>query len=167
MMKKINYSVLTFAVLAFALVAVGMDKSTDQQEKSYEYLDRELTNAKEFTLEVFEGMPEEDYSFKPGEEMRTFGEQAFHIAYTFEWFNARLSGAPIAWEPGDESRMSKDELITYATDQMDKFIEMVQSSEESGQLTAAILGTLRHNSHHRGQMIAYYRANGMTPPSYR
>lgn len=166
-MKKINYGVLTLSLIMLAVFVVAMDSKVEQQGKSYEYLDRDLTNAKEYTLEVFEGMPADDYSFKPGDEMRTFGEQAFHIAYTFEWTNARIIGAPIAWEPGDESRMNKAELIGYATEQMDKFIELIHASEESGQLTAGILGTLRHNSHHRGQMVAYYRANGMTPPAYK
>lgn len=165
-MKKINYSVIALAFLALTVTAIAMDKKPVERD-SYEYLDQQLTNAKDFTLEVLEGMPADDYSFKPGEEMRTFGAQAFHIAYSLEWFNARLKGEPIAWEPGDEERMSKEELISYTTEQFDAFIEIVHAAEESGTFTSGVLGSLRHNSHHRGQMVAYYRANNMAPPAYK
>ena len=165
-MKKINYSIIAVALLFVSVTAISMDEKTVERA-SYEYLDQQLTNAKDFTLEVIEGMPAEDFSFKPGDEMRSFGAQAFHIAYSLEWFNARLKGEPIAWEPGDEDRMSKEELIAYTTKQFDALIEIIHGAEESGAFTAGVLGTLRHNSHHRGQMVAYYRANNMAPPAYK
>lgn len=165
-MKKINYSVLGLSVLILAVFTIANDEKPVERA-SYEYLDQELNNAKDYTLEVLEGMPAEDYSFKPVEDVRSFGAQAFHIAYSLEWFNARLKGEPIAWEPGDEERMSKEELVAYTTEQFDTLIEIIHGAEESGAFTAGILGALRHNSHHRGQMVAYYRANGMAPPAYK
>ncbi|MBO6522665.1 MAG: DinB family protein [Balneolaceae bacterium] len=165
-MKKVNYSIIALGLLMVSVTVIAMDEKPVERA-NYEYLDQNLTNAKDFTLEVLEGMPAEDFSFKPGEEMRTFGAQAFHIAYSLEWFNARLKGEPIAWEPGDEDRMSKEELITYTTEQFDSFIKIVHAAEESGAFTAGVLGALRHNSHHCGQMVAYYRANGMAPPAYK
>lgn len=165
-MKKFNLALIALATISASLFTLALEDAP-AKKTSYEYLDQQIMNAKTFTLEVFQGMPEENYSFKPGEEMRTFEEQAFHIAYTFEWSNARLSGSPIAWEPGDETRLNKEELIVYATEQMDTFIDLIHNSEENGRLTAGILGTLRHNSHHRGQMVAYYRANRIAPPAYK
>lgn len=165
-MKKINYSVIALALLAVSLTVIAMDEKPVERA-NYEYLDQQLTNAKDFTLEVLEGMPAEDYSFKPVEGVRSFGAQAYHIAYSLEWFNAQLNGEPIAWEPGDEERMSKEELISYTTEQFDAMIKTIHATEESGAFTAGVLGALRHNSHHRGQMVAYYRANGMAPPAYK
>lgn len=165
-MKRINYLVAVILVATISVFVIAIDKKP-AEKASYEYLDQTLNNAKTFTLEVLEGMPNEDYSYKPGEEMRTFGEQAFHIAYSLEWFNARLNGEAVAWDPGDESRMSKEELVAYTTEQFDAFMLTVKNSEEDGQITAGIMGVLRHNSHHRGQMVAYYRSNGMAPPAYK
>ncbi len=165
-MNKINYSIIALALLIVSVTVSAMDEMPDKQT-SYKYLDQQLTNAKDFTLEVLEGMPADEYSFKPGDEMRTFGAQAFHIAYSLEWFNAQLKGEPIAWEPGDEERMSKEELISYTTEQFEAMIDIIHAAEESGAFTSGILGALRHNSHHRGQMVAYYRANDMAPPAYK
>lgn len=166
-MNKVNLSF--FSVFVFTLITSGayFFERADDSNPSYEYLSTELTTAKEFTLQVMENMPAEDYGFKPADEMRTFRAQAYHIAYSMEWFNGQLSGNRIAWEPGDEDEMSKEELMAYTTEQFDTFIKIIQNTEESGPFTTGILSTLRHNSHHRGQMVAYYRANGMTPPSYR
>jgi uncharacterized damage-inducible protein DinB len=165
-MKKINYTIFGMAIIAFLAFTVA-DNEESTERVSYEYLDQQLTNAKTFTLEVLEGMPADDYSFKPVEDVRSFGAQAFHIAYSLEWFNAQLKGQPIAWAPGDENRMNKEELVVYTTEQFDAMIEIINGAEESGAFTAGILGALSHNSHHRGQMVAYYRSNGMTPPAYR
>lgn len=166
-MKKVNLSlVIAIAVSLFSSSAILIE-NTRSDESPYEYLNQELTNAKEFTLEVLQNMPAEDYGFKPVDEVRTFRAQAYHIAYSLEWFNGQLSRNRIAWEPGDEDRLDKEALIEYTTEQFDAFIEIVKSSEESGPLTSGILGTLRHNSHHRGQMIIYYRAKGLEAPSYR
>ena len=168
-MKKLHYVLLLLPSLAVILTAPGVTDHSPEVEKAagYDYLEQQLSNAKTYTLEVIEGFPEEEFSFKPGEEMRTFGAQAFHIAYSLEWFNAQLKGTPIAWDPGDEDRMTKEELIDYTTEQFDVFIATINSAEESGPFTAGVLSTLRHNSHHRGQMVAYYRANGIAPPSYK
>ncbi len=165
-MKKFNPILVVALFAATTLFTLAIDKEP-VEKKGYEYLSQTLDNSKSFTLEVLEGMPDESYSFKPGDEMRTFGEQAFHIAYSLEWFNARLKGEQIAWEPGDESRMNKEELVAYTIEQFDAFIDIVNNAEEDGQITAGIMGVLRHNSHHRGQMVAYYRANGMAPPAYK
>ncbi len=165
-MKKINYILGAVLITAVTLSAIAMDNKPEERA-SYEYLDQQLTNAKDFTLEVLEGMPAEDYSFKPVEDVRSFGAQAYHIAYSLEWYNQTLKGTPIAWEPGDEDKMSKEELVAYTIEQFDAFIEIVHNAEESGRFTAGILGVLRHNSHHRGQMVAYYRSHGMAPPAYK
>jgi uncharacterized damage-inducible protein DinB len=166
-MKNLSFTLLGMVIMAAFFVTVGMDRSNTSEDKSYEYLETQLDNAKSYTLEVIEGFPEDDFGFKPGDEMRTFGAQAFHIAYSLEWFNAQLKGEPIQWDPGDEERMNKEELIAYTTEQFDAFIGIIKNAEEGGRFTAGVVGSLRHNSHHRGQMVAYYRANGMAPPQYK
>lgn len=166
-MKYLNHFTIAISALAILISAYSVYDHSEKEEKSYEYLSQQLENAKSFTIEVMESMPEENYGYKPGEEMRTFRAQGFHIAYSLEWFTAQMKREPIPWEPGDEDRMSKQELIDYTSEQFNDFISFIQETEENGQLTAAVLRALRHNSHHRGQMVAYYRANGMAPPAYK
>ncbi len=150
------------------LVIFGVFGSTElKAQKGYEYLIPTLETAKTFTVQVFEAMPNEGYTFQPSDEVRTFGEQAYHIAYSLEWYNANLGGSQVDWAPGDEARLNKQELIKYITSQFDAFIETVKSAEESGEFTVGIMSALQHNSHHRGQMVAYLRNNGIAPPAYQ
>lgn len=166
-MKKLNISLIfSLTISLFVITSVLIDNHS-VEKNSYEYLSQELTNAKDFTLEVLQNMPAENYDFQPANEMRTFREQAYHIAYSLEWFNAQLKGEPIAWAPGDEDSLDKKALIDYTRNQFEAFISIINEAEESGAFTRGVLSTLRHNSHHRGQMVAYYRANEMAPPSYR
>jgi|GEM_PF-2400411 len=163
-MNKINLSLACALIASFA--TMGISTIHTFESSSYEYLDTELQKAKNFTIEVIQNMPAEDFSFKPGDEMRTFAAQAYHIAYSMEWFNGNLSGNPIQWNPGDENRLEKDALIEYTTEQFDRYIDLLMEAEVTDQTTASVLSFLQHNAHHRGQMVAYYRANGMVPPSY-
>ncbi len=166
MMIKKN-TVLVLSILLPAIFSTALIYAPGSASGDYEYLTQTLDNAKEFTLEVFEAMPAEDYDYRPADSVRTFGAQAFHIAYSLEWFTARLKGTPIQWEPGDENRMTKSELKKYTAEQFDSFIETIMNSEESDPFTAGIMSVLRHNSHHRGQMVSYIRTHGLVPPSYR
>ena len=158
---------LSKTFFALALIFFFSQINSMAQEAEYEYLNSTLTSAKDFTIEVFNAMPSEDYSYKPTEEVRTFAAQAYHIAYSIEWFSNQLKGTPIQWSPGDENAMNKEELVKYVTEQFDALIEIVMNSEESGQITAGVFGVLRHNSHHRGQMVTYLRTKGIAPPAYK
>lgn len=164
MMKNKKFFTKILPVLLLGIIA---QLNVQAQESEYEFLRGTLTAAKDFTVEVFNAMPADDYSFKPTEEVRTFAAQAYHIAYSLEWFHNQLKGSPIQWAPGDEDSMNKEELVSYVTEQFDAMNATIMKAEESGQFTAGVMGVLRHNSHHRGQMVAYLRTNGITPPSYK
>ena len=151
----------------FVVMFLFTQISVSAQDSQYEYLKGPLTAAKDYTLEVFNAMPAENFNYKPTEEVRTFAAQAYHIAYSLEWFNNQLKGTPIQWAPGDENAMNKEELVKYATEQFDAMTEIVMNAEETGQFTAGVIGVLRHNSHHRGQMVTYLRTFGITPPAYK
>lgn len=151
----------------FIIIGLSIQLKGLAQESEYEYLKSTLTSAKDFTIEVLNAMPADEYSFKPTEDVRTFAAQAYHIAYSLEWFSNQLKGTPIQWAPGDEDAMNKEELVKYVSEQFDALTEIVMSSEENEQFTAGVLGVLRHNSHHRGQMVTYLRTNGIPPPAYK
>ncbi|XWN36476.1 MAG: DinB family protein [Balneola sp.] len=154
-------------IAAILILGFSVPLSLQAQQSEYEFLRGPLTTAKDFTVEVFNAMPSEDYSFKPTEDVRTFAAQAYHIAYSLEWFSNQLKGTPIQWAPGDEDAMNKEELVKYVSEQFDALTEIIMSAEEDGQFTAGVLGVLRHNSHHRGQMVTYLRTNGIQPPAYK
>lgn len=160
-----------FALSAFALcvLAIGLTSATlKPADGGYDYLKQRLEITKAFTIEVFNAMPEADYNFKPNEEQRTFGAQAYHIVYSIDYFRRAFENqGQAAWSPGDENAKNKAELIKWAGEQFDAMHKLILASEQNDAVTALVISYLDHNAHHRGQMVSYLRIKGIKPPAYR
>lgn len=155
----------------FALVLIGLFsfKSAEMEKRGdYDWLKQRLDATKAFTVEVFEAMPEDKYTYRPNEDVRTFQAQAYHIVYSIDYFErAFASNGQAGWNPDAEDSKSREELIAWANEKFDSMHKMILESTANDKLTAGIMGYLDHNAHHRGQMVTYLRANGIKPPSYR
>ncbi len=134
-----------------------------QNSEGYDYLKTRLEKTKSLTIDVINSMPEKDFKYKPTDEVRSFSALASHVVYSIEWNIELMKGAPIKWEPGDEERYSKEELIQYANVQFDHLIKFIGSAKETPELTDKIIDVLNHNSLHRGQLITYLRLKGLKP----
>ncbi|MFN1834878.1 DinB family protein [Balneola sp. MJW-20] len=158
-------SFLMMGVLLLGLFGTAFVTQNDEQEaKGYEYLTQTLENTKSQTLGVINAMPADKFSYKPVDDVRTFGAQAFHLAQAIDFFMANFQGQQ--FQPGetDENSMTKEEVAKYYSEQFDKITAYIMGAEESGPLTAGIMFFLDHNANHRGQMVTYLRLNGITPP---
>ena len=117
-----NSNKLMSAFLALIFIA----STANANEGGYDWLKQRLDASKAYTVAVLEAMPEDDYSFKPNDDQRTFAAQAYHIVYSIDYFHRALSnGGNAQWAPGDENSKSKKELIEWANakfDEINKFI---------------------------------------------
>ena len=163
-LKQTPLLVLVLSVLAIGLTSANLKPA----DGGYDYLKQRLEITKALTIEVFNAMPESDYSFKPNDEQRTFGAQAYHIAYSIDYYRRAFQNRGQAeWSPGDENIKSKAELIKWAGEQFDAMHKLILASDQNDAVTALVISYLDHNAHHRGQMITYLRMKGITPPPYR
>jgi uncharacterized damage-inducible protein DinB len=124
-----------------------------------------LANSKQYTLAVADAMPENDYSFKPSDEIFSFGELLNHIAYGIEWWEANfVKGVKTEWAPPTASNNKKDvrAYLQKAYDALGKTINGALSDEA----ISGCYATLDHITHHRGQATTYLRCKGITPPEY-
>lgn len=150
------------------LVLLFMVSTAKADDGGYDWLKQRLEASKAYTLAVLEAMPESDYSFKPNDDQRTFAAQAYHIAYSIDYFHRAFSEGPSAkWAPGDENSKSKKELIEWATAKFDELNTYILEQDSNDQLTAGVVSYLDHNAHHRGQIVTYLRLKGIVPPQYR
>ncbi len=156
-------------LFAFAICIISFSNTGMAQDKGgYDWLKQRLETTKDFTLQVINAMPEDDFDFKPSEDVRSFKAQAYHIVYSIDYFNRVFQGnAQPAWAPGDENSKSKKELAKWAIEQFDIINATILAAPNNERLTVGIISYLDHNAHHRGQMISYLRAKGITPPAYR
>ncbi len=129
-----------------------------------------------YLMAAAEQMPEDLYGFRPTEEVRSFGQIIGHVANVQYFFCGSAAGGQ-AQPPEDfEERTTKAGLVealemgfqaceeAYAMDD-----EMAMSQVEFFGTTGSRLWVLNfnnaHNWEHYGNLVVYFRANGMVPPS--
>ena len=161
---KSSVAIVTL-LLSTAILFTSMKPA---EEGGYDWMKARLDATKAFTIEVLEAMPADSYDFKPNKDQRTFAAQAYHIAYSVEYFHKLFSsGGNVAWNPGDENSKSKEELVKWATEKFDEMHTFILAAESNDQMSQGLIYYLDHNAHHRGQLVSYLRSKEIAPPTYR
>jgi uncharacterized damage-inducible protein DinB len=151
-------------------------KPVDEVLASWNYIGRKLiTMAEEF--------PEDKYEFKPAPQSRSFAAQLLHVAGTnYAYVNA-LAGKKMGPDDNDPSRSvykTKPEvvavlkksftdgaaLIKEHANQLNRIITDPDSGRPSSELVSW-LNDCEHSGEHYGQLVVYYRVNGLVPPESR
>ena len=135
---------------------------------------------REYTLEVLEAMPAEHFSYKPVDVQRTFAEQLEHAALAnARYFSGFAKDAPAPTDPASLSKESLREFVAATFDYVESVLSALNEADflrrdlnmpfRSRPHTAQdiFLRAYMHTAHHRGQIIAYLRLKGITPPPWR
>lgn len=166
-MKKI--ALLFTLLIAF----VGANAQTKDQ------MIADWQRAKNYTKAYLDAMPEDGYSFKPTPEMRTFAGQMLHLADGNYGIVGTASGKanPLGKNSAEKTVAQTKEATTKAVmDSYDFVIAAIQGmTQDQLQATMKMGGkdlakatlinkAFEHQTHHRGQTVAYLRLKGVTPP---
>jgi len=111
--------------------------------------------------------PAELYEFRPAPEVRTFAEQARHAAFWNRYLAATLRGET---PDGSANELPAAELpdkprIVQAL--RDSFAAVAGAAAGNADAAGDVISYIGHNSEHYGQMVIYYRLNGLVPPASR
>jgi uncharacterized damage-inducible protein DinB len=156
---------LAIVFLAASLFALAQAPSTPAKSFTAQFEDvnrRLLAMAKDF--------PEEKYGYRATKDVRSFGEIVVHVA----------SGNAYAAKAGRGEKANWDEIDPkgYAT----KAAAVALLEKTIADATAALKATpedrfaktvqpwldvIEHAGEHYGQLVVYYRYNGMVPPESR
>src|SRR5271170_866922 len=122
-------------------------------------------------------MPEENYSFKPTPEVRSFGQLVGHVADASYNFCSQVMGEANPAKDIEKTKTSKADLVAALKDGVAycnkafgsmtdaKASEMVKIFNFSmARLTLFSLNTA-HTDEHYGNMVTYMRLKGIVPPS--
>lgn len=132
----------------------------------------------EYTLEVAEAMPEENYNFKPEGGSMTFKEQLVHITQNLYFLSMKINNDhPELIKK--EGSLNKEEIIENLKKSIEHVAQLIQIADDyllneklnfSGENMTKenIFYLMRdHMAHHRGQIILHLRMNGIQAPAYR
>jgi len=133
-----------------------------------------FTSLNQRILAMAEDWPEAKYGFRLDEKanppVRTFGEVLVHIMGGNIHAAKRGRGEPSNWDEVDPKTLNgKAAIVAAYRKSMDDAIASLKAipPERFNTTLAPWLAVIEHNAEHYGQLIAYYRANGVVPPESR
>lgn len=128
-------------------------------------------------LAAAEKMPEENYSFKPTPDVRSFGQLVGHVADAQYMFCAMAVGEPNPMKAVEKTKTSKADLVAAVKDAMTycnnaysgltdaQASQMVKFMNFNLAKVTLISINIAHTDEHYGNMVTYLRLKGIVPPS--
>jgi uncharacterized damage-inducible protein DinB len=140
-----------------------------------------LRNAKTYTLQVAELMPNTKYGYKPVEGEMSFKEQLVHIGKNIYWLSStyiRETDDPVKKMELDINNLTKEQVAIFLEGAYDYAVSSFQETDiktfskefkwAGGKMNKIQFMNLiqDHQTHHRGQLMVYLRLNNLQPPRY-
>ena len=136
-------------------------------------------SAKRNIVESADQMPEADYSFKPVDTVRTFGQILAHVADSNYFYCARSKGEPPPVPDGtlEKTLTTKAAIVkalgesvaycdvVYASLTTASAAEMVKAGDNEIPRVQPLFTNVSHNVEHYGNLVTYFRMKNMVPPS--
>jgi hypothetical protein len=119
-----------------------------------------------------EGFPEDKYDYRPGGGARSFAEQLRHVAFWNQFVAESLAGeAPDATPnelPSSEYPTKASLIAVLRSTTAGVADRLARTSPTPDLKTLQLLVTfIEHSGEHYGQLVLYYRLNGLVPPESR
>lgn len=135
--------------------------------------------AKRNIVESADQMPEADYSFKPTDNVRTFGQILAHVADSNYYYCARSKGEqpPVPDGTLEKTATTKAAIVkalgesvaycdaVYTSLTPASAAEMVKAGNNQIPRVQPLFSNVSHNVEHYGNLVTYFRVKKMVPPS--
>jgi uncharacterized damage-inducible protein DinB len=119
-----------------------------------------------------EDWPEEKYTYRPNDGVRTFGQVLLHIAgNNYDLIN-RITGKKLGNaenDPSTETFKTKAQIVEFIKKSVTDGAAAIQAGGDAGALKnlEGWVGYIEHSGEHYGQLVVYYRNNNVVPPDSR
>ena len=143
---------------------------------------RDWQISKQFTLDVADKMPADQYEFKASPAEMSFGGLMTHIAFSSVYRFWQMSGAKPPFDltkyPKEPSKAEVQKLLADSFDyviavlpkltpeQLEKTFKVDWKGRPEATGRAMALNMFVHVAHHRAQAEVYLRLKGIQPPTY-
>jgi hypothetical protein len=189
-MPKIVSTFIFIALTAmFIVFASAQDRKSVESPRAAKSPSQELLGSWNYIggkiIAMAEDFPEDKYSFKAQKDERTFGENLLHVALDYNEMMTAIKGSAVGFIGTEDSLRkkypTKAEIVQYLKHAVVDGADLLKAEGDSG-LTREFkypwgnrmihgsygwMGCIEHAGEHYGQLVVYYRLNGMVPPSSR
>ena len=133
-------------------------------------------------IAMAEDFPEDKYSYKPAPESRTFAAMLLHVGGAMYYFTDFAIGQKPRYpdDPKDDNLKSKAQIVAFMKKCVADGADEIKKKGDEGlkeavndggphldRLYDLAYGLIEHSGEHYGQLVVYYRINGMVPPESR
>ena len=134
-------------------------------------------------IAIAEDLPEDKYNYKPNPDSRTFVGQLLHAAASMYYFTDPAQGQKVRYpdDPSRENLQTKADVVAFVKKAVadgaalikakgDKGMSEIYTDPESKQqmhISDLAYSLMEHTGEHYGQLVVYYRINGLVPPESR
>lgn len=154
---------LAVSGLALSMAQAQNRPPAQAMRQSFGYVNRQL-------LDMAQDFPADKYDFRPTKEVRTFGEVIVHVISGNVYAAKKGAGQNVKWDELDpKAYHGKDEIVAALKKSIDDGNATLKAAP-AGRFAETLdpwLPVIEHAAEHYGQLVVYYRVNGMVPPASR
>jgi uncharacterized damage-inducible protein DinB len=133
-------------------------------------------------IAIAEDLPEAKYDYKPNPESRTFVGQLLHVSASMYYFTdlAQEKKPRYPDDPKRDELKTKAQIVAFVKKAVQDGADLIKEKGDSGMKASVnaggprltevgdlAYGLIEHSGEHYGQLVVYYRINGMVPPESR
>ena len=164
--------------LLLSILVSSLASSTFCQSSYLTDFKQKWQNAKTYTLQVAEAMPEEFYDYRPTDDQMSFRDQLLHIQGNMMWLSTSYLGIKKPEKSMSAGADSKEQVLKVlnegftlaeaainqlTAENLDETVQFFAGPMHKRQILTLMND---HLTHHRGQLIVYLRLKGIKPPRY-
>jgi uncharacterized damage-inducible protein DinB len=175
-MKKHVLSCSLFLALGIALCGISAQAQPQAATKkvpgSAAVTLRNWNSVGKKLIAMAEDWPEEKYDYRPNDQVRTFAQQLLHAAASMYFAtNPALgkSANDIEENPSRDTFKTKAQVVAFVKKAVEDGAAAIQQTGDQGVVEhlGSWMGVIEHSGEHLGQLVVYYRNNGVVPPESR
>jgi uncharacterized damage-inducible protein DinB len=189
-MRKIIFILLLSGLTALLITfASAQEKQTSESPKPAQTPSQELLWAWNSIggklVAMAEDFPEDKYDFKAQKDERTFAENILHVASDYYSMISAIKGTAMGPTENEDALRkkypAKADIVKLMKQAVADGKRLIKEQGDDGltrefkypwgnrmvHVSFGWLGTIEHAGEHYGQLVVYYRVNGIVPPDSR
>jgi hypothetical protein len=133
-------------------------------------------------IAMAEDFPEDKYEYKPHADSRTFAAGLVHVSASMYYFTDSALGQKPRYpdDPKRDDLKTKAQIVAFVKKCVQDGADAIKAKGDKGlneavndggphldRLYDLAYGLIEHSGEHYGQLVVYYRNNGLVPPESR
>jgi uncharacterized damage-inducible protein DinB len=133
-------------------------------------------------IAMAEDFPEDKYDYKPHADSRTFAAGLIHVSASMYYFTDFALGQKPRYsdDPKRDDLKTKAQIVAFVKKCVQDGADAIKAKGDKGlneavndggphldRLYDLAYGLIEHSGEHYGQLVVYYRNNGLVPPESR